>query len=381
MIAESYPIRFNCQLLGAPRVFENDVPTSANIFDDPLFNYYRDVLDEQWIRAIDFTSDSRIGQSSAICLELPNGRQFPNFSENFAYYEESERQYTLQTGVPFSQNWGLVPIVAPPQGGQIPYDILFKVNSLVQHACLAEPSLDGDFYRLVDPCRMPLEFIEHASEKIYHSKQFCDEPTKWLTDQYKTYLKSKNHPRSPAISLDTRLLYVLWVQITPCKFILLGMLLNMLLGQDNLFGSSTETLSAYRDEVEIIPDVKKLTHNGNEYVFSDGIGKISLEFAWIVAKKYGYDSTPSAFQIKYGGYKGVVAVDPTSCYKLSLRKSMQKYDSINTKLDAQEVLDLMSSGEITNVLKEMLICGYKPNEEPFLSMMLQTFRASKLLEL
>jgi len=111
------------------------------------------------------------------------------------------------------------------------------------------------------------------------------------------------------------------------------MLLNMLLGQDNLFGSSTETLSAYRDEVEIIPDVKKLTHNGNEYVFSDGIGKISLEFAWIVAKKYGYDSTPSAFQIKYGGYKGVVAVDPTSCYKLSLRKSMQKYDSINTKLD------------------------------------------------
>ncbi|KAL2627007.1 hypothetical protein AAZV13_07G145850 [Glycine max] len=205
------------KLLGAPRVFENDVPTSANIFDDPLFNYYRDVLDEQWIRAIDFTSDSRIGQSSAICLELPNGRQFPNFSENFAYYEESERQYTLQTGVPFSQNWGLVPIVAPPQGGQIPYDILFKVNSLVQHACLAEPSLDGDFYRLVDPCRMPLEFIEHASEKIYHSKQFCDEPTKWLTDQYKTYLKSKNHPRSPAISLDTRLLYVLWVQITPCK--------------------------------------------------------------------------------------------------------------------------------------------------------------------
>jgi RNA-dependent RNA polymerase len=29
----------------------------------------------------------------------------------------------------------------------------------------------------------------------------------------------------------------------------------------------------------------------------------------------------------------------------------------------------------------MLICGYKPNVEPFLSMMLQTFRASKLLEL
>ena len=79
--------------------------------------------------------------------------------------------------------------------------------------------------------------------------------------------------------------------------------------------------------------MKKLTYDGNEYVFSDGIGKISLEFAQKVAKKCGYDCTPSAFQIRYGGYKGVVAVDPTSCYKLSLRKSMQKYDSINTKLD------------------------------------------------
>ncbi|KAG5051207.1 hypothetical protein JHK87_003405 [Glycine soja] len=528
------------QLLGAPRVFENDVPTSTNIFDDPLFNFFKDAPDEQWIRAIDFTPESRIGQSSAICLELPNGRQLPNFRENFAYYEESERQYTLQTGVPFSQNWGLVPIVAPPLGVKISYDILFKVNSLVQHACLAGPALDGDFYRLVDPRRMPREFIEYALEKIYYSKEFCYEPTKWLTDQYETYLKSKNHPRSPAISLDTGLVYVRRVQITPCKVYFCGPEMNVSnrvlrhfrehidnflrvsfvdeeldklfstdlssrsqnkkteiytrilsilkngvvvgdkkfeflafsssqlrenslwmfaptetgctaayirkwmgnfsqirnvakyaarLGQS--FGSSTETLSVHRDEVEIIPDVKKLTYDGNEYVFSDGIGKISLEFAQKVAKKCGYDCTPSAFQIRYGGYKGVVAVDPKSCYKLSLRKSMRKYDSDNTKLDvlarskfqpcylnrqlisllstlgikddvfekkqretvnqlntiltdslkAQEVLDLMSAGEITNVLKEMLICGYKPNEEPFLSMMLQTFRASKLLEL
>ncbi|XP_071927776.1 RNA-dependent RNA polymerase 1-like [Coffea arabica] len=41
----------------------------------------------------------------------------------------------------------------------------------------------------------------------------------------------------------------------------------------------------------------------------------------------------------------------------------------------------MAPGENTNVLKEMLICGYKPDSEPFLSMMLQTFRGSKLLDL
>lgn len=502
-------------------------------------NYCMDTPDEQWIRAVDFTPFSRIGQSSALCLELPDGQCVPNFRENFAYYEESARRYTVETGLPFSLNLRLVPIVAPPQGIEIPYDILFKVNSLVQHGCLAGPSLDNDFYHLVDPCRMDLQFIEYALEKLYHSKDFCYEPTKWLTEQYITYLSSKRPPRSPTISLDTGLVYIRRAQVTPCKVYFCGPEINVSnrvlrhfrehidnflrvsfvdeeldklystdlssrtdrqkteiyerilsilrngivigdkkfeflafsssqlrenslwmfaptttgctaayirewmgdfrrirnvakyaarLGQS--FGSSTETLSVSRDEVEIIPDVK-VNDGRTEYVFSDGIGKISHEFARSVARKCGHNSTPSAFQIRYGGYKGVVAVDPTSRAKLSLRKSMHKYDSDNTKLDvlacskfqpcylnrqlitllstlgvrdnvfekkqrdavnqldtmltdslkAQEALDLMSSGEITNILKEMLICGYKPNVEPFLSMMMQTFRASKLLEL
>ena len=449
-------------------------------------------------------------------------------------------QYTLETGVPLSSNSGLVPIVTPPRGIEIPYDILFKVNSLVQHGCLAGPVLHYDFYHLVDPGRMKLEFIEHALEKIHHSKEFCYEPTKWLRDEYRRYFASRNPPRSPVLSLDNGLVYVRKVQVTPCKVYFCGPEVNVSnrvlrhfheyidnflrvsfvdeeleklystdlsprtsenrktgiytrilsilrngiiigdkkfeflafsssqlrenslwmfaptttgctaayirewlgnfrnirnvakyaarLGQS--FGSSTETLSVSRHKIEVIPDVE-VTHGGIHYVFSDGIGKISLEFARKVAEKCGYDSTPSAFQIRYGGYKGVVAVDPTSSVKLSLRKSMCKYDSDNTKLDvlgrskfqpcylnrqlitllstlgvkdnafekkqeevvnqlnaiitdslkAWEALDLMYAGEITNILKEMLSCGYKPNVEPFLSMMLQTFRASKLSEL
>ncbi|KAL1294551.1 hypothetical protein HN51_055332 [Arachis hypogaea] len=527
------------QLLGAPRIFEKEESTSGDIYDHPLFNFYKDVPDDQWIRATDFTPCSSIGQSSALVIELPYDQQFPDFRENFGYYEESERQFTLVTGVPFSSNLDLVPIVTPPQGIQIPYDILFKVNSLVQHGSLAGPSLDDDFYRLVDPYRMKLEFIEHALEKMFYSKEFCYEPIKWLSDQYRRYISGNalgNPPRSPAISLDTGLVYVKRVQITPCKVYFCGPEINVSnrvlrhfhqdldnflrvsfvdeeleklystdlsprtsvnrkteiytrilsilrdgitigdkkfeflafsssqlrenslwmfaptatgctaayirewmgdfrnirnvakyaarLGQS--FGSSTETLTVKKHEIEVIPDVEF-----NGYVFSDGIGKISLEFAKKVAKKCGYSSTPSAFQIRYGGYKGVVAVDPTSTTKLSLRKSMRKYDSDNSKLDvlscskfqpcylnrqlisllstlgvkdeafekkqkeavdqlntiltdslkAQEALDMMYTGEISNVLKEMLICGYKPNVEPFLSMMLQTFRASKLLEL
>ncbi|KAF9625251.1 hypothetical protein IFM89_020837 [Coptis chinensis] len=201
------------------------------------------------------------------------------------------------------------------------------------------------------------------------------------------------------------------------------------LGQS--FSSSKETLSVRREEMKIIPDVKT-ERNGVKYVFSDGIGKISPKLAQKIAKICGIKgSSPSCFQIRYGGYKGVVAVDPTSGTKLSLRRSMFKYTSENPELDvlswskfqpcflnrqlitllstlgvqdqifekkqrvilsqldmiltdsqrALEALEIMSPGENRNVLTEMLSCGYKPNAEPFLSMMLQTFRKSKLLEL
>lgn len=201
------------------------------------------------------------------------------------------------------------------------------------------------------------------------------------------------------------------------------------LGQS--FGSSTETLSVAQSEVDRIPDVE-VVESGTTYIFSDGIGKISVDFGRKVAKKCGLKGdNPSAFQIRYGGYKGVVAVDPTSSVKMSLRPSMLKYQSDDTKLNvlgwskyqpcflnrqiitllstlgvmdhvfekkqseavaqlqevlvdplkALEALDLMSLGENTYILKEMLKCGYKPDEEPFLAMMLQTFCSSQLLDL
>ncbi|XWS69497.1 hypothetical protein CRYUN_Cryun04dG0184100 [Craigia yunnanensis] len=201
------------------------------------------------------------------------------------------------------------------------------------------------------------------------------------------------------------------------------------LGQS--FSSSRETLEVSMKEIQIIPDIE-VESGGTKYNFSDGIGKISAEFAKEVARKCGLRNyTPSAFQIRYGGYKGVVAVDPSSLVKLSLRKSMQKYDADSTSLDvlswskklpcflnrqiiilmstlgikdcvfetkqkevlaeldailmdperAREAMEWIAQGEITKVLREMLLCGYNPDSEPFLSMMLQTIRASKLLDL
>ncbi|XP_035220933.1 RNA-dependent RNA polymerase 1-like, partial [Stegodyphus dumicola] len=77
------------------------------------------------------------------------------------------------------------------------------------------------------------------------------------------------------------------------------------------------------------------TVNGKPYCFSDGIGKISISLAEKVHKALGHDKHCSAFQIRYGGYKGMLLIDPTlKDTDIAFRKSMKKFESPqNIKLE------------------------------------------------
>ncbi|KAJ0987263.1 hypothetical protein J5N97_005619 [Dioscorea zingiberensis] len=535
--AENHEKFLLIQVHAAPRVYEMSGQNSCLLYEDPRFNYFKDIPDDQWIRTTDFTPLCSIGQSSAFCLQLSYDCSLPDISQYFVYYKVEDGHFDLQEGSSFSRSLDLVPIVEPSPGIEVPYKVLFKINHMVQNGTLMGPTLDRKFYELVSPDFTPINYIERALEDMSYLKSSCLDPANWLYERYQKFQRSPRATNSSLISLDSGLVYVHRVQVTPCKVYFYGPEINVSnrvlrhfsddidnfirvsfvdedgekmhstdlsprsgnekrtainermlsimrnglsigdkkfeylacsssqlressmwmfasrpgltakdirgwmgdfrkirnvakyaarLGQS--FSSSTETLTVHKDEVEAISDVE----NKAGFVFSDGIGKISLELARDVAKKCDLGtSTPSAFQIRYGGYKGVVAVDPTSSMKLSLRKSMSKYESENNKLDvlayskyqpcylnrqlitllstlgvedsifegkqreaveqwdkilvdpviAQEKIEIMSPGETTNILKEMLLCGYKPDAEPFLSMLLQTFRATKLLEL
>lgn len=198
-----------------------------------------------------------------------------------------------------------------------------------------------------------------------------------------------------------------------------------------LFSSSTQTLEVPPQQVQLIPDIEVTTSDGIEYCFSDGIGQISQAFARQVAQKCGLTHTPSAFQIRYGGYKGVIAVDRHSFRKISLRSSMLKFESKNRMLNitkwseampcylnreiitllstlgvedqafldmqnvqlqqlgkmltdreaALGVLDSMGLNETKSILFRMLRKGYKPDMEPYLLMMLQSHHESQLSDL
>ncbi|TYK30517.1 putative RNA-dependent RNA polymerase 1 [Cucumis melo var. makuwa] len=525
------------RMQGAPRIFRKTPSSSSSPLYSNESNSFR------WIRDVDFTPSSCIGQSFTLCLQFSPSHHLPPFFQTLVGYKVTYAPFILRKGSSFVSNSNLVPIITPPQAFDISYKILFKINALLQRGYLSGPTLDDEFFRLVDSSRFHPDYIEHALEKLFNLKECCYKPQKWLKDQYLSFYVSNQLPWKPNISLDDGLVYVHRVQITPLKVYFCGPEANLSnrvvrrfigdidnflrvsfvdeeldklhsidlaprssspenstkrtrvydrvvsvlkngivigdkkfeflafsasqlrensfwmfasreglsaadirewmgdfrqirnvakyatrLGQS--FGSSRKTLCVEEHEIEVIPDVE-VERKNVMYCFSDGIGKISKTLAKKVAEKCGLIShTPSAFQIRYAGYKGVVAIDPTSEKKLSLRKSMLKYMSLDTQLDvllwskyqpcflnrqvisllstigigdnvfvrkqkeaidqldsiledqsrALEVLELMSPGEMTSILKDLL-SFYMPNEEPFLNMMLRTFRANKLLDL
>lgn len=196
------------------------------------------------------------------------------------------------------------------------------------------------------------------------------------------------------------------------------------------FSSTYSTVEVPLKQVKDLPDIKR-----NGYEFSDGIGQMTPDLAMEVAKILQLNcNPPSAFQIRYGGYKGVIATWPTesgSKFRLSLRPSMKKFESGHTMLEvitwtrflpcflnkqiitllsslsvpdnafhvlqksmvdklsqmvenvevAFEVLTTSCTGDLQTTAAMMLSAGFKPQTEPHLRDMLSAIRAVQLEEL
>ncbi|KAH7524659.1 hypothetical protein FEM48_Zijuj06G0143000 [Ziziphus jujuba var. spinosa] len=174
------------------------------------------------------------------------------------------------------------------------------------------------------------------------------------------------------------------------------------------------------------PDIKR-----NGYIFSDGIGKITPDLALEVAQKLKLErNPPCAYQIRYAGFKGVVACwKPTDDdgARLSLRPSMDKFQSNHTILEIcswtrfqpgflnRQIVTLLSALNVSdeifwnmqetmifklnqmlidtdiafdvltascaeqgNVAAIMLSAGFSPQKEPHLRGMLTCIRAAQL---
>ena len=99
------------------------------------------------------------------------------------------------------------------------------------------------------------------------------------------------------------------------------------LGQSFSASKPTVTVSSF----DAIPD---WVNNG--HCFSDGCGVISVQLAQEIASKLNLLEIPSAFQIRFAGFKGVVSVSP-EISGLALRPSMKKFETHHRSLDVLNI--------------------------------------------
>ena len=154
------------QVQAVPKIYES-LPLSFGLMSvDPSFsslNYFRDDTDDQWDRTIDFTPSVSIGQLSILCLELPQLCDLPNIGDYFFYYKEYNLDFECQNRCSYSCGTGIVPIVKSPNNIDVPFEILFQINHLVQLGTLSGPTLDNNFFCLVSPKFVPADHIKRAT--------------------------------------------------------------------------------------------------------------------------------------------------------------------------------------------------------------------------
>ncbi|KAG6546916.1 hypothetical protein Mapa_011532 [Marchantia paleacea] len=403
-----------------------------------------------WVRTTDFTVSNVIGQSSSYIVELDNSDLHQDVSSLLyltGIFSPVPRVFSIEKGVPYAASQVVVPMVNP-ENFRVPFDILYKVNNLIQFNKLCGPTLDERFFKLISTGNQSA--VKLALQAMSTLNEVCYDPVRLL----KAKVDEIKKVAPPANKLEKGKAWIHRLLVTPTKVYCLGPeveqsnriirqhqdytshflrvnfvdencspLTSTVLTSDihsghsdvyrrvkevlkegifigsrkyeflafsasqlresqiwmfaeknastgtekpavtadsirsqmgdfsqirnvakcaarmgQCFSSSIETRKVLPLQVKKIKDITIKT-DGVTYCFSDGIGKISQDFARSIAGACcSSGRVPSAFQIRYGGYKGVVAVDPraSSSFKLYLRPSMHKFDSPHMSL---EVLD------------------------------------------
>lgn len=402
-----------------------------------------------WVRTTDFTSNL-IGQCFAYVVGTPGseGERLNEFMSTTGIYNDRSFKLRMKAGEPYAALQDVVPLLNP-KTHPVPFNLLFKINNLVQRGKLSAPTLDDKFFRLVKESSPSA--VLYALQAMAARVSTCYEPTRYLKEQMDAH---KRGIQPPTAKLEDGTVLIHRLLVTPTKVYCMGpepetsnriirqyehlsrhflrvnfvdencgplmssalmseahtsrsnvfkrirLLLkdgffignrkyeflafsasqlrdgqlwmyapkikvnaDVLTADDirarmgdfssirnvakcaarmgQCFSSSRETRKVLPIQVKRIKDIT-VTTDSVQYCFSDGIGKISEPFAQEIAADCGLDKgrVPSAFQIRYGGYKGVVARKPRNAreesFKLYLRPSMRKFDSPHFSLEVLE---------------------------------------------
>jgi hypothetical protein len=106
-----------------------------------------------------------------------------------------------------------------------------------------------------------------------------------------------------------------------------------------LFSRFNKYIKLNTNEYKLINDVQN-----KNYIFTDGCGFMSTEFAQLVKSQFKLDYVPSVCQIRYRGFKGVlVHVPEVNDLKIHFRESMKKFNTENEDLNIFGIVDVSKS--------------------------------------
>ncbi|XP_037508921.1 LOW QUALITY PROTEIN: uncharacterized protein LOC119385548 [Rhipicephalus sanguineus] len=115
------------------------------------------------------------------------------------------------------------------------------------------------------------------------------------------------------------------------------------------FSSTEQAVRLQADQVQEIPDIVGGVHpiSKRPYIFSDGIGMMSVPLAEEVCQVMKLKERPSAIQIRYAGSKGMLCINPELPNRklLCLRPSMQKFPC--TSSEYLEVVKVSAPRSVT----------------------------------
>ncbi|KAE8710484.1 RNA-dependent RNA polymerase 6 [Hibiscus syriacus] len=381
--------------------------------------------DDQWIRTTDFTHSGAVGCCNTYKVKVRHGLKLKN-AMGFLK-EQRGAVKDLKEPLRVSDEPGFVRCMSGPfyhidykEG--IPFETIFLVNAVMHKGIFNQHQLSEEFFNVLR--NQSSELNVAALRHIYSDRCPVNDAYERLKVVQSWLLRNPKLFENPK-QLDD-IVKIRRLVITPTKaYCLPEVELSNRNGSMLLINICNSGSSFNRGLNPDLPDIVR-----NQYVFSDGIGKITPDLAMEVAQKLKLDlDPPCAYQIRYAGCKGVVACwqGEGDGIRLSLRPSMNKFLSNHTTIEIcswtrfqpgflnRQIITLLSTLDVPdgvfwemqntmvsklnkilvdtdaafeiltlscaeqgNIPAIMLSAGFKPQSEPHLRGILTCVRASQL---
>ncbi|KAI3759084.1 hypothetical protein L6452_06659 [Arctium lappa] len=230
-VLEAFPYSLHSQepnavllkLKHAPKLYQK--LSGSNVsprFTLDRYHVCKEDFEFTWVRTTDFSSTKSIGQSCTLCLEFKEGCLGLDSFTALPVYIKDLINLSVENGQEFHSSSDVVPLVRCPPELDLPYEILFQLNSLIQTQKLSLPSVDRDLIEFI--ISQDSDSVMTVLKRMHKSHSTCYDPVTHIKDKLDTLSKTvkiTSSVQSKSAS-QNKIMSIHRVYITPSKIYCLG---------------------------------------------------------------------------------------------------------------------------------------------------------------